>query len=276
MFKRLTLAIICCAGTGFAEPRLTYSGEVNFDTSLGGLSGIELSDDGLSGLIVSDRGRLHKVSIKRDNNNLSWAGLSAWPNPSSIKGDLEGVASLDGKTFALSFERNSRVVLLSPNGGTSTLEKHPRFASFEENKSLEAVAIRSDGTLFTLPENPTNKSNVFPLFAYQNRAWSVVGGIPRRGSFLIVGADFGPDGLFYILERTVLPFGFRSRVRRFDLTKQGLDEEVILSTWPSKHGNLEGISVWRDTSGRTRVTMVSDNNFLSSLRNQIVEYVLQE
>jgi hypothetical protein len=93
---------------------------------------------------------------------------------------------------------------------------------------------------------------------------------------MTVGADFGPDGLFYILERTVSPLGFRSRVRRFDLNVQGLDEQVLLSTLPSKHGNLEGISVWRDSAGQTRVTMVSDNNFLSVLRSEIVEYSLQE
>jgi hypothetical protein len=86
---------------------------------------------------------------------------------------------------------------------------------------------------------------------------------------MTVGADFGPDGLFYILERTVSPLGFRSRV-------QGLDDQVLLSTLPSKHGNLEGISVWRDSAGQTRVTMVSDNNFLSVLRSEIVEYSLQE
>ena len=93
---------------------------------------------------------------------------------------------------------------------------------------------------------------------------------------MIVGADFGPDGLFYILERTVSPLGFRSRVRRFDLNVQGLDEQVLLSTLPSKHGTFEVISVWRDSAGQTRVTMVSDNNLLSVLRSEIVEYSLQE
>lgn len=276
MFKRLALALGLVAGTASAGPTLTYSGQVTLETEVGGLSGIELSQDGSTGLIASDRGQLFKVGITRKDGRLSRIEMWPWAKPATLEGDLEGVATLDGKTFFFSFERDTRVVMLSPNGQLKTLNNHPAFQTFEQNKSLEAVAIRSDGMLFTLPENPSNRSNIYPLFAYQNHNWEIVGGFPRRGSFMTVGADFGPDGLFYILERTVSPLGFRSRVRRFDLNVQGLDEQVLLSTLPSKHGNLEGISVWRDSAGQTRVTMVSDNNFLSVLRSEIVEYSLQE
>jgi hypothetical protein len=276
MFSRLALALVLGAGTASAGPTLTYSGQVTLETEVGGLSGIELSQDGSTGLIASDRGQLFKVGIARKDGRLSRIEMSPWAKPATLEGDLEGVATLDGKTFFFSFEEDTRVVMLSPNGQITTLNKHPAFQTFEKNKSLEAVAIRSDGTLFTLPENPSNRSNIYPLFAYQNHNWQIVSGLPRRGSFMTVGADFGPDGLFYILERTVSPFGFRSRVRRFNLNVQGLDEQVLLATLPSKHGNLEGISVWRDSAGQTRVTMVSDNNFLSALRSEIVEYILQE
>lgn len=276
MFSRLALALVLGAGTASAGPTLTYSGQVTLETEVGGLSGIELSQDGSTGLIASDRGQLFKVGIARKDGRLSRIEMSPWAKPATLEGDLEGVATLDGKTFFFSFEKDTRVVMLSPNGQITTLNKHPAFQTFEKNKSLEAVAIRSDGTLFTLPENPSNRSNSYPLFAYLNHNWQIVSGLPRRGSFMTVGADFGPDGLFYILERTVSPFGFRSRVRRFNLNVQGLDEQVLLTTLPSKHGNLEGISVWRGSAGQTRVTMVSDNNFLSALRSEIVEYILQE
>jgi hypothetical protein len=276
MFRRLALALGLFAGSVTAEPNLTFSGLMTLETAVGGLSGIELSQDGSTGLIASDRGQLFKVAITRESGRLAKVEMTPWAKPAVLEGDLEGVATLDGKTFAFSFERDTRVVVLSPDGEIETLKGHPQFHKFEENKSLEALAIRSDGTLFTLPENPSNRSNIYPLFAYQNSTWAIVGGLPRRGSFLTVGADFGPDSLLYILERTVSPIGFQSRIRRFDLDVPGLNEQVVLSTWPSKHGNLEGISVWRDTTGQTRVTMVSDNNFLSALRNEIVEYTLQE
>ena len=37
---------------------------------------------------------------------------------------------------------------------------------------------------------------------------------------------------------------------------------------------MEGISVWRDAAGRTRVTLISDDNFFALQRTVIVEYLL--
>lgn len=56
-----------------------------------------------------------------------------WAKPSTLEGDLEGVATLDGKTFFFSFERDTRVVMLSPNGQLKTLNNHPAFQTFEQN-----------------------------------------------------------------------------------------------------------------------------------------------
>jgi hypothetical protein len=42
-----------------------------------------------------------------------------------------------------------------------------------------------------------------------------------------------------------------------------------------EHGNLEGLAVWRNGSGLV-LTMVSDNNFMSSQKQQIVEYLLPD
>jgi hypothetical protein len=40
--------------------------------------------------------------------------------------------------------------------------------------------------------------------------------------------------------------------------------------------NMEGISVWRDGDGRTRVTLISDDNFFPLQQTMLVEYVLAE
>ena len=97
-----------------------------------------------------------------------------------------------------------------------------------------------------------------------------------RGFLMPVGADFGTDNLFYLLERSVSPLGFRTRVRRFDLSQVDLTEETLLTTGQLSHDNLEGISVWTDQNGATRVTMISDDNFLPILRSEVVEYILHE
>jgi len=40
--------------------------------------------------------------------------------------------------------------------------------------------------------------------------------------------------------------------------------------------NMEGISVWTDASGQTRLTLVSDNNLNPILKTVIVEYVVND
>mgnify|MGYP002634128825 CR=1 FL=1 len=104
--------------------------------------------------------------------------------------------------------------------------------------------------------------------------WDQPFSIPRRGPFLVVGADIGPDGKFYLLERHLSGiFGFQTRIRRFALTGEALsDENVLLETPTGKHDNLEGIAVWRDAAGDIRITMISDDNFRSFQKTEFVEY----
>lgn len=276
MFSRLALALSLVAGTVSAEPKLTLQTEIAIFDDVGGLSGIEVFPDGTSGLIASDRGEVFKVYMERKENNLTL--VKAWRMPSTprLNGDVEGVATLDGKTFFFSLEGPARVITLSPDDTITTLRNHPRFWGFESNKALEALAIDAEGVLFTLPEIPTKRTNLFSLFSYEDDEWNIVAGIPQYGAFQMVGADFGPDGLLYTLERALTPFGFRSLIRRFDLDAPDLGEQVLLATSPLDHDNLEGISVWVDSDGKTRITMVSDNNFSWLLSSKILEYILQE
>jgi hypothetical protein len=95
--------------------------------------------------------------------------------------------------------------------------------------------------------------------------------VPRQGDFLPVGADFGPDGRLYVLERRLLlPVGFANRLRV--LTPEAWDKPLIL--WESRLGqfdNLEGLSITTTADGLLRATMVSDDNFLSLQRTELVE-----
>jgi hypothetical protein len=53
-------------------------------------------------------------------------------------------------------------------------------------------------------------------------------------------------------------------------------EENLFATGQLSHENLEGISVWTHQKGATRVTMISDDNFLPILSSEVVEYILHE
>ncbi len=100
--------------------------------------------------------------------------------------------------------------------------------------------------------------------------------LPRRGSFLPTGADIGPDGLLYILERAFTALGFRSRIRRLDPAAPGAGVQTLITTPMGLHDNLEGISVWRSNTGATCLTLVSDDNFLAIQTSELVEYALTE
>jgi hypothetical protein len=272
MLKRLALAVAFCGSAAYAQSLEFVSATVMPDPfgTFGGLSAVEVSEDGLSALTLSDRGHIFDLTIARDvDGNISdvQAARSTYP---AFKRDTEGLAIGKDDTF-VSFEGPGQVRKL----GGNALPSHPEFKTMSPNSALEALAIDAAGTLYTLPERSGALDRPFPLYTFKNGAWSIAYQIPRDGPFLPVGADFGPDGLFYLLERTFTPLGFRTRIRRFDLMKNTQNPDVLLRTYPARHDNLEGLSVWRDATGHIRLTMVSDDNFLPVLRNEIVEYVLR-
>lgn len=259
------------------------------DPLLGGISGIDISPDGTRFIALSDRGSITEGRFLRDAEGLITgidapamrllkANGDAPLNPE--RADSEGLAWADDGTIYVSFEGVARVLSYAEIDGSATnLPRADAFRSMQANASLEALAIDDKGRLFTLPEEPGWRKRAFPVYVHDtNRqdGWSQTFSIPRLGPYLPVGADFGPDGRFYLLERDFLGLGgFASRVRVFSVGPYGFDGgKTILETQPGTHDNLEGLSVWKDDLGRIRLTMVSDDNFVFYLRNEIVEYAL--
>lgn len=251
-----------------------------FDSAekFGGFSGLEVSADGTRFTVISDRGHLVEGLFEREGDRIS--GVDAEPlvdlihaNGSSLRGDWvdsEGLAiAPDGERF-ISFEWRHRVrTEQGPNGRPLDLPPHEDFAGMVRNGSLEALAIGPDGALYTIPERSGRTDRPFPVYRFQDGVWDVPFSLPRTGPFLIVGADVGPDGLLYVLERDFTGAGFRSRVRRFGLDGTGGD--ILLETDNATHDNLEGIAVWADDQG-IRLTMVSDDNYKWFQQTEFVEY----
>ncbi|QBF29815.1 esterase-like activity of phytase family protein [Thalassococcus sp. S3] len=251
----------------------------------GGLSALSVRDNGTRVVAITDSARLIEARLTRQGGTLSGVTLdtsrallntSGWP----IKGDYadaEGLAIAPDGTMFVSFENKHRVLRYANGPIAERLPAHQNFDLFRLNGSLEALAIAEDGTLFTLPERPLSGRSGFPVYAFDGVAWRRAFSLPPRNGFLAVGADFGPDGAFYLLERRITPLGFQSRVRRWHIGADGpTDETVILRSRPGLHGNLEGLSVWRDTAGHLRLTLVADDNFWRMLQTEIVEYVITE
>lgn len=256
----------------------------NDSVLFGGFSAIETDPDGMGFVAITDKSLYTTAHIFRDT-----AGLISWVEAAPLRqlhdktgqpfgefaSDAEGLAIATNGAVYVSFERVARVARYDTlNGPSHPLPKHPAFKTMLTNQSLEALAIGANGTLYTLPENPDGPAQVFPIYRFQNGVWDQPFGLPKRGYFLAVAADIGPDGRFYLLERQFFGFsGFASRVRRFVVNSDGLThEETLLQSVPGQHDNLEGLSVWRDAAGSLRLTMISDNNLLFVQRTEIVEY----
>lgn len=253
------------------------------DPEIGGLSGLEVAADGVGFLALVDRGQILEGRFLREGGEIKGVSLSSKTTLLALDGetlaeeddDSEGLA-LDGRGgFYVSFEGPARVwhydgLSTIPTGIALTRE----FAQMQKNASLEALAALDDGSLVTLPERTGRQDRPFPIYHYDNGRWGVLGELARIGPFLVTGADLGPDGYLYVLERDFVGVGFRSRIRRIDLSTG--TSQTLLTSAPWDFDNLEGISAWRDAQGRVRLTTVSDNNFMALQKTEFVEFIVTD
>ncbi len=252
----------------------------------GGFSALHVSDNGRQMIALSDRAVLVRAAIARDGDQITgvriignWPVLSSKGRPlSGGTGDSEGIAVAPDGSYYISFEWLHRVArYTSPDANARVLPRPKAFEDLKQNGSFEALAIDNRGHLYTLPEKSRTRQGDIPVYRWDGQGWSTPFVLPQRGKFLPVSADFGPDGRFYLLERSLSLTGFRTRLRRWQITGDVPgDEETLFTSGTGAHDNLEGLSVWRDDQGRLRATMISDDNFLALQRTELVEYLLPD
>lgn len=289
----LTLAAYACAGGGQSTGQarhlasFTWTAPAGQDaTWFGGFSGIEVQDNGRRLVVLSDRATLARARITREAGLITAAHITKRRHLRASTGNLlqgrvvdsEGLVRAPDGSLYISFEGVSRIA--HHKNGSSRAKVLPRPQAFRQlplNKSLEALAMDDRGRLYTLPENAPDQNDEIPVWRWDGARWSQPFSLPRRNGFMPVGADFGPDGRFYLLERKFMLIGFRSRLRRWDITDVGAMQEITLfETALGTHDNLEGVSVWRDQAGALRATMISDDNFSALQRTELVEYSLPD
>lgn len=247
-----------------------------------GLSGLELSTDGESFQTISDRGwYLSGRLIRKDGvitdvdivEHLPILGADGLPVAARRIGDwsdAEGLAIAPDGTTWISFERWARVARYdSMRQAAGFIKDHPKFYDYADNRQLEALALHPNGALYTFPEEPDSKG--FDAFKLDSNRWEMGEHIASHGGFLIVGADFAPDGMLYLLERKHY-FGmwWQSRVRRLRV-EAPQDDEILWTSGRGDYNNLEGIAFWQDEFG-PRLSLVSDNNGKRGEATQIIEF----
>ncbi|MGP6089140.1 esterase-like activity of phytase family protein [Antarctobacter jejuensis] len=288
---RLRALLACCAALVACGPEATDPGPQAVQVSrldwvsdvphFGGFSGLELSHDGRAFMALADDGAFIRGILIRTDGKLT--AIEQSPRVPLVDDggagllhphtDAEGLALARDGSFYVSFEAWHRVWHYPTPQKAVPLSTPGAFNSLGSNSGLEALAIDAEGRLYTLPERSGRLTQPFPVWRHENGRWREVFSISRSGGFSPVGADFGPDGRLYLLERSFSGFAFRSRVRRFTLSEDRVIREETLFRSPAhQHGNLEGLSVWRDDGGAIRLTMIADNNFIGIQRNEIVEY----
>lgn len=287
----LAAAALLLTSWGLAAPALApqaveFVGSYTWPSSehkLGGFSGLELSGGGSKFTTISDSGFLLSGHLQRQDGVITGvetgpASLLGDRNGNQLKGyhrDAEGLATRsDGRLF-VSFEGLHRVAGYPTAQTSKPLPRPQYFRDLQGNSGFEALAIDAQDRIYAIPERSGRLTRPFPVWRYDNGNWSQPYALRRDGGFLPVGADFGPEGRLYLLEREFTGIGFRSRIRRFTIVDDAVTgEETLLETAVWRHDNLEGLSVWRNASGDIRLTMISDDNFRRFQRTEFVEYRL--
>lgn len=249
----------------------------------GGFSALELDAGGQAFTILSDRALVVTGRFLRDDRGavtgVETASRERILDPGGNRmprqrSDSEGLAiAADGAVY-LSLEGEVRVRVQARDGlPPALLPSHPDFERMRDNRALEALAIDAAGVFYTLPERPFSGESSFPVYAFRAGAWEEAFRLPQREGFAVAGADVGPDGRLYLLERDLSGLGFRTGLRRMAL--DGTGDEVLLTTATGTHDNLEGLDVWQDEGG-LRATMIADDNFRFFQRTEIVDYRLPD
>ena len=271
-------------------PRLELDATVTWKEpgeGFGGFSGLAVLDGGSRFVAISDLGEWATGRFERQDGRLAGVSLEAMGPLHEISGaalvgddaNAEGLALDDRGRAWISFEGFHRVRRYDAIDGQATnVPGHPAFRGLQRNSGLEALAVDAGGTVYAVPERSGAWERPFPVYRLRDGHWDSRLRLRRDGTFLVTDAAFGPDGKLYLLERDFgWVAGFATRVRRFSLGPEGFTDEVTLLQTPfGELDNMEGISVWSDAEGRTRVTLISDDNRFPLQRTMFAEYVLVE
>lgn len=265
----------------------------------GGLSGLRVTPDGKRLLAISDAGNWLTGTIDRgpdghmtgigDARFACLCGTDGKPYPSKHWADAEGL-EIDGSRAYVSFERLQRINAYDL--GSDHLPGKPvqATASFKPfglayNEGLEALALApaglpEGGRFIAIAERSLDGDGNHRAFIASKddiREFAIT----RSDDYDVTDAVFLDDGRLLVLERRFgLTIGIGMRIRAFDgktITPGALldGETLIEAGLTSRIDNMEGLAAWRTPDGRTRLIILSDDNFRAYQQTLLLEFELE-
>jgi hypothetical protein len=281
-------ALVVSAGpsgaVGLAElQRFVWAVE---DADFGGMSGILVEPGGQSLTAVSDQGTIWQAAVRRDATGRIEAVDTTFKarlkdskgeEVSGFRQDSEDLArGANGRLF-VAFEGYARISGFDlPDMAPIALHDWEQFRGHWGNEAFEGLAMLPDGHLLAVIERA--RDGAYPTFIEDVKGWTEGPPIPAGDDgYSATGADVGPDGMLYLLERrTTILMSFVTRIRRFPVGALGIGEgEVVFQSEAGDLPNMEGISLWTGPDGATMVTLISDNGF-NGTDTVIAEFRLTE
>jgi len=249
----------------------------------GGFSGLEIDAGRL--VAVTDQGWLLDAEIEIGAGGLALTNARLSPLRDrrgralrrKSASDAEALAIRPGRTM-IAFERDHRITDVAADGRLGTAIRARLFERLRSNSGLEALAALPDGRLLAIAEGESGTPSPVFLIAPDGRIAAAT--LPSLSRHSVTGADIGPDGRLYLVLRHYSPLlGVSARVRRYDLDARGLPvpgtvAELAAFDRASGIDNMEGIAVWQDGTGRTHLTLISDDNFSVLQRTILVDLLI--
>lgn len=273
---------------------LVYRGGLSlwsFFGPFGGISGIATLD-GERIVAVNDEGYLYEFSAIRDaaGRLIGISDTSYRPlygpdgvdlTRDKITGDAESLLLLDDGRFAISFERQHKI-LIYRNAGDRQPESLPIPGELEigpANSGLESLTRLSDGRLFALAENLATGVELTAGWIGGADGWEALS-YRLHDDFLPTDAARLPDGDVIVLERFYnMLDGAAARLRLIPAAEivpgAVLDPPIVAELSPPLIvDNFEGIAARETGDGGVELLIVSDDNFNPVQRNLLLLFEL--
>ncbi|MEM7317992.1 MAG: esterase-like activity of phytase family protein [Pseudomonadota bacterium] len=246
----------------------------------GGFSGLHITDGHM--VAVTDAGWWLLADLKTTPDGLVPGRAGFLPMRGSdgetfnkSGGDAEALTTRDGR-LVVAFERDHRIMFHDIEEKLRGVIRDRLFENLGSNKGIEALATTPDGWLLAIAEGDAGAAA--PVFRVKYSGEVTARVLPLVGDHRVTGADVGPDGRLYVLRRRYAPItGVSIIVERFHLDDEGFPlpktrEELAFFDSLTGIDNMEGLAVWTDSAGTTRLTLIADDNFNILQRTLLIDF----